>query len=249
MLFDPLLLAALVMGCLLGGLAKGISGSGLPQIAVPLIALMTDAPTAIAVVQIPTMSINILQARPQGYPMSAVLPHWPIVAVLFVTTIVGVGLLTVTPPSILFVVMAGLTLTAALLLVLKPTFTLPVRLRLPIGVPLAGVAGVTAGMSSLGGPFLIPYLLSLQLPKNLFVAVISLCYLAIIVPTITFFLLWDIVEPVLFLYSGVAVLPALIGMWVGNRLRDQIDDAAFRKVVLAVLVVSAVGLIAKAIYS
>jgi uncharacterized protein len=178
--FEPHLLAALITGCLLGGLAKGISGSGLPQIAVPLIALMADAPTAIAVVQIPTMSINILQARPKGHPMAAVLPHWPVMAVLFFSTIVGVGLLTVTPPSILFVLMAGLTLTAALLLVLKPSFALPARLRLPVGVPLAGLAGITAGMSSLGGPFLIPYLLSLHMPKNLFVAVISLCYLAII---------------------------------------------------------------------
>jgi len=246
---DPVLLAALFAGCLLGGLAKGISGSGLPQIAVPLIALMTDAPTAIAVVQIPTMSINLVQARPRGYPMSAVLPHWPVVVVLFLSTIIGVGLLTVTPPSVLFVLMAGLTSAAAIMLILKPAFVLPARLRLPVGIPIAGVAGITAGMSSLGGPFLIPYLLSLGLPKNLFVAVISLCYLSIILPTITFFLWWEIVPAELFLYSCVAILPALLGMWAGNHLRDRIDEAGFRKVVLAVLVVSAIGLIVKAVQS
>lgn len=244
---DPVLIVTVVVSCLVGGLLKGVSGSGLPPVAVPLIALLSDVPTAIAIVQIPTMSVNLIQAYPRAHAPRSVLPHWPIAATLFVSTILGVSLLRVTPPTLLLVLVAGLTLVAALFMVLAPSFTLSDRARLPVGIPMAVAAGVTAGMSSLTGAILVPYLMALRLPKDLYISVVSLCYLAAIVPTIGAFLYWNVVEPRVFMLSALAVIPALLGMWYGKRVRDRIDERQFRVVVLIVLAGSALLLIGKAL--
>ncbi|MDF1609054.1 sulfite exporter TauE/SafE family protein [Hoeflea sp. YIM 152468] len=247
MIVDPAVFWLMLSGCALGGLVKGISGSGLPQIAVPLLALTTDAPTAIALVQIPSMAINIIQSRPRSQTPHALLPLWPIVTILFLSAIVGVGLLRVTPPAALFLIMAGLTFASAVFLVHRPDFALAPPLHLPIGIPAAAMAGICAGMSSLAGPILIPYLMSLRLPKDQFVATISLCYLSITIPTTVFMLYWGIVDGALFIQSGIGVVPALAGMWFGNWVRDRIDERMFRLFVLIMISASAIGLLAKAL--
>ena len=244
-MIDLLLIAAVVGGCLVGGFVKGVTGSGLPQVAVPVISLLTDVPTAVAIVQFPALAINLAQLRPRGHPAGEILKHWPIVMVLFVTTIFGVGLLRVAPPSALFAFMGLITIATTLLLRLNPDYALSPRLRLPVGIPLAGAAGLSAGLSSLAGPFLIPYFLSLRLPKDLFVAAISLCYLSIIIPIVTFFLVWNVVDPRLFLFSLAAVVPSLAGMWLGNVMRDRFQDAQFRRAVLLMLLASAASLLVK----
>ena len=246
---DGTLIATMIVSCLLGGLLKGISGSGLPAVVVPIIALQSDVPTAVAIAQFPSVFINIAQARPRNQPASAVLVHWPIAATLFVAAVIGVSLLRVTPPAALLLIVAGLTLAAALFLFLVPTFSLPSHLRLRVGIPVSLAAGISAGMSSLAGPILVPYLLSLRLPKDLYVPVVSSCYLATIVPTVGAFLYWNVVDPRLFALSGLAVIPALAGMKLGNRLRDKIDEMLFSYVVLAVLAGSAIMLIGKALTS
>lgn len=244
---DTTIVAAVLVGCLVGGFVKGASGSGLPQIAVPVIALFANVPVAMALVQLPALSINIAQVRVRDHPPSTVLRHWPVVLALGCATVVGVSLLRIAPPAFLFALMAGVTISTVLFLWLKPNFSLPPSMRLKIGVPLALTAGLSAGMSSLGGPFMVPYFLSLQLPKNVFVSTVSLCYMAVILPTIGFFLYWGLVDPRLFVYSIGAVIPSLAGMWAGTKFRDRINDRQFRNVVLLIQLVSAAGLIVKAV--
>lgn len=246
MAIDPAIIAATLIGCFIGGIVKGVSGSGLPLVAVPLIALVTNVPVAVAVVQMPALAINLLQARPKG-PASEVARHWPIFIALSAGTIVGVGLLKAAPPSLLFAFMGALTVAAATFLVVTPDFALPARLRLRLGIPVALAAGLTAGLSALAGPILIPYFLSLHLPKDVFISTISICYLTVIAPTVAFFLYWDLVEPKLFLFSLAAVVPSIAGMVGGNLLRSRIDDRQFRAIVLATLLATALGLIVKAV--
>ena len=246
MAIDPAIIAATLIGCFVGGIVKGVSGSGLPLVAVPLIALVTSVPVAVAVVQMPALAINLLQARPQGRA-TEVARHWPIFAALFAGTIVGVGMLKAAPPSLLFAFMGALTGAAATFLIVTPDFALPARLRLRLGVPIALAAGLTAGLSALAGPILIPYFISLHLPKDVFISTISICYLTVIAPTVALLLYWDVVEPALFLFSLLAVIPSLLGMAAGNRLRARVDDRRFRVIVLVTLLATALGLVIKAI--
>jgi hypothetical protein len=247
MAVDPAVVAVTFIGCLLGGFVKGVSGSGLPQIAVPLIALLTDVPTAIAVVQLPAMSINLFQARPQNHSAGELIRHWPVFLTLFFATIIGVSILKVATPALLFALTGGLTIAAAVFLAVTPEFCLPGRWRLGLGLPVAMVAGLAAGLSSLAGPILIPYLLALKLPKDLFVSTISICYLCVIVPTIASLLYWDIVIIDVFLFSILAIGPAILGMITGNRVRSYINDRQFRNIVIFMLILAAIGLVGKAV--
>ena len=242
---DSAIIAATLAGCFLGGVVKGASGSGLPLVAVPLIALVTSVPVAVAVVQLPAMALNLLQANPRGSGHQ-VARHWPIFVTLFFATIIGVGMLKAAPPALLFAFMGAITTAAAIFLVATPNFTLPAGLRLGVGVPVALAAGLAAGLSALAGPILVPYFVALRLPKDVFISTISICYLTVIVPTVIFFIRWDLVQPELFLFSLLAIVPSMVGMAGGSMLRARIDDRQFRTLVLATLLATALGLIVKA---
>ena len=43
--------------------------------------------------------------------------------------------------------------------------------------------------------------------------------------------------------SAAMVLPALVGMWIGGRLQDRIDQRAFRRATLAVLLIAGLNLV------
>jgi uncharacterized membrane protein YfcA len=44
-------------------------------------------------------------------------------------------------------------------------------------------------------------------------------------------------------FSAALVVPALIGMWIGFQVQDRIDQAAFRKATLVVLLVAGGNLV------
>ncbi len=245
---DLYLLIAISLTYVAGGFAKGVTGSGLPQIVVPVIALFTDVPTAVALVQIPTMSINMLQAWPAPQQRHEVLSYWPLYTITLVATIIGVVLISIAPSSFLYLFMATATLGAILLLYFNPNFVLPTRLKHPLGVSAGFGAGVSAGMSSLAGPFLVPYFLSQRINKDVFIPAISIAYLATIIPILIFFPLLGVVEWRVFLLSVIAVAPSILGMVLGNRLRNRINELQFRQWVLIVLSVSVVGLVYKGVY-
>jgi len=49
--------------------------------------------------------------------------------------------------------------------------------------------------------------------------------------------------------SVIMIVPAVAGMWVGLRIQDRFDQATFRKVTLAVLLVAGANLIRRGVFA
>ena len=48
-------------------------------------------------------------------------------------------------------------------------------------------------------------------------------------------------------FSLLMILPALLGMWIGGKLQDRIDQATFRKATLFVLLIAGLNLVRRAL--
>jgi uncharacterized membrane protein YfcA len=117
------------------------------------------------------------------------------------------------------------------------------RLTLPPGTerwsgPLAGcVNGVLTGLT---GSFVVPgvpYLQALGLPRDMLVQAMGILFALSTLALGIALAGRGLIGAELGLGSAAAVIPAILGMVLGQRLRRRIPEAAFRKVFFAALAV------------
>ena len=94
---------------------------------------------------------------------------------------------------------------------------------------------------------MIIYLLSVPgLAKNQFVSTISFLYLSAVIPWAITLYLFGILDERLLLYSAAAILPVVLGQWVGQRIRRYISDERFTWLIIGILVVSGLTMLWRA---
>ncbi len=240
--------AAIALAFLAGGLVKGVLGIGLPLVVVPAIATLTSPLQAIALLLVPALSSNVMQAYQAGLGPSALRRFWPACAAIVIGSWLGSSVLIRADDAtatavvgfvvVLFCATQFLTQLPAIGAAQERWFT-----------PAAGTAsGFAGGLTGFFGLTLVPYLLALRLSKEDFVATVALLYLCgvsamylhlALIDTFT----WPVVG-----MSAAASIPTLLGVWLGSLLRRRVSEAAFRRLLLAVLVVMALNLLRKAFF-
>ena len=91
---------ALVTGILLlAGLVHGTLGLGFPMLATPLLAMLIDVRSAMLILLIPTLSINVVSTARGGNWRASIGRYWPIALYGAVGSIAGTRLLVITDPE------------------------------------------------------------------------------------------------------------------------------------------------------
>lgn len=241
--FDLATLGFLALGLAAGGIAKGFSGSGLPTVSVASMAIVIDAPSAVALMPIPLLVTNARQAFRGGYMRGALARFWPMLVCLPFGTVAGVKILTGVDP----LVVTGLIGVIVVVFALLGQISFDWRMTTPrdgVVQPLVGLsAGLLGGISSIFAPPIIMYLISLKLPKDEYVGTIGLAYFVGIVPMALAlaafgrFGLWEA------LWGAAAHIPVLAGMVIGERLRGRFSETTFRRFIFVLLLLSGLNLI------
>lgn len=237
--YDPLIIAWCGFALLCGGLIKGTLGVGTPLLTVPLMALVLPVQTAVALMAIPVVVANVWQASQAKQLGSVVGRFWPAFAAILIGTYVGVAILSSVDERSLLLLVGAVVIASTLLQASTYKLHLPTTLERPAGVIFGLASGVVGGLSSMFGPMLIIYLVSIRdLGKDRFVTSISFLYLACVVPW-TLILLWfGLLDGRLVLLSTASALPVAAGMVIGQRLRHHVSDQRFNRLVLVVLMAS-----------
>ena len=233
----------------LGGFAKGVVGFALPLIALSLAGSFLPYEVAVALLIVPMLVSNLVQALRQGIGAAwgSLRQFWRLNLVLVVMIALSAQLVVALPDRVLFGIL-GAAVTAfgaSQLAGWRPRF--PMRHRAWVETGVALVAGFFGGLSGIWGPPLIMYLLAADLPKTEMVRVQSLS-----------FLLGSLVLFFAHLHSGVLdavtlpaslwmTLPTMVAMFAGYRVHDRLDQARFLKVTLAVLVLTGLNLLRRAL--
>jgi len=226
---SPEIVALAVFTFLLAGLVKGTIGLGLPSIAIGLLALLMTPAQAAAIMIFPSLVTNVWQMFAGPHLVAMIRRLWTLVVASAIGIWIGGGILT-SPNSRI----AAFGLGVALLVYAVVGLT-AVRIAVPRRHewwlnPIVGLAtGLVAGGT---GVFVIPagpYYQAIGLTKDELVQALGLSFT---VSTIALALvLWRDGAMQLGNATGsmLAVLPALIGMVIGQRIRGLASEATFRR--------------------
>lgn len=235
---------ALLLGLqLVAGSVKGVLGIGLPLVAVPVLSLVMPVPTAIAVMTLPILVSNLYQGLDRQLVGPTLRRFWPMILTAMATCLVSAQLLVSLDARATYLTLGVIVIAFAAFNLLGERLVVPPRLERPLGPAVGLLAGALGGLSNFFGPPIILYLVSLRLTKDAFVCAVGLSFVAAGLP------LWGTLaaEGVLgaaeLLASAVFILPVMLGVLLGQRLRRVVPQQTFRRVLLAVLVLMGLSLI------
>lgn len=223
-----LLVVAIAATFFAAGIVKGVTGMGLPTVAMGVLGGLISPLAAASLLIAPSFVTNVWQlfAGPKFGPLLR--RFWPMMVAIVAGTVAGSSLLT-----------SGSTaLTTAALgaaLVIYAAYTLLARqLRVPAGLEpwLSPAIGLVTGAVTGGtGVFVIPavpYLQALGLEKDDLVQALGLSF-TISTIALAAGLTWrGAFQLDNLAMSGLAILPALAGMWTGQLIRNRVSPATFR---------------------
>jgi len=243
LLATPTLIIFIAIALFLGGAVKGMVGVGLPLVVISLLGSLLDPRLAVALVAMPVIVSNVWQSVRSGILFSAMRRFWPLILAFSLSTWLGARILVSMDPSVMLGLLGTMVVLFSLLGLLQPDFRLSTRQERLAGPGVGIVAGVFNGVSTVNGPPLAIYLVSLGLEKEAFIGSYGLIALCGSFPLLVSYMSVGLLGPTELAVSTIAVAPAIAGVAVGERMRHRINPTSFRLMLLVVLVALGLNLI------
>ncbi|MDX8457402.1 sulfite exporter TauE/SafE family protein [Mesorhizobium humile] len=241
--FSLLLTTTVAITFLLAGIVKGVTGMGLPTLAMGLLGTMMPPVTAASLLIVPSFITNVWQLF-AGPSFSAILRRlWLMMAGILIGTTAGSRLLasdnvkwTTAGLGAALIVYAAYSLLAR-----QPTVPAPAeRWSSPVVGFLTGL--VTGGTGVFVVPA-VPYIQALGLSRDDLIQALGLSFTVSTIALALGLASHGAFEAGHLAMSSLAVLPALLGMWLGQVLRRKISPATFRRWFLTFLILLGVELL------
>lgn len=218
----------------LAGMVKGIIGLGLPTIAIGLLTLRIGTPEAVALLVMPTIITNIWQLISGPRFVHLIRRFFTLLAGMFIGAFIGVHLLVNGEFATL---MLGLVLAGYGLLGLSQVqFSVAPRWEARLSPVTGLVTGVLYGSTGLGVTA-VPYVSALGLQKDELIQTMGLIFSMMSLAMALALWFAGKFEFAVAGTSTMALVPAMIGMTVGQKLRDRMEPVLFRKCFFVTMVV------------
>ncbi len=222
-------------------------GFAFPTVATPLIALVTDVRTAVAVLIVPNIVMDGIQLARRGNWLRTARRHAVLLAFGAVGMAVGTHLLVVLPGWVATLILGCFLLA---FVALNVTGAAP---RVPPGwegrlAPVAGIlAGIVGGITNVPGTPLVIFFHALGMPKDDFMRSVALTFGLYKIMQLVAVAFYGLLSVRLLGISLVLTAVALLSFGLGLRVQDRLDQQTFNRVVLTALAVLGVWLVARAL--
>ncbi len=242
-MFEPVTIVAIAGAFLIGGVVKGVIGLGLPSVSLALLAVIIDLPSAMALIVIPTFFTNVWQALVGGNGKVLVARLWPFFLLAAITVWIGAGALTRVDLAWLSALLGLLLMVYSIVNLGGMHFKTSPRHEVWLGPLLGSMNGVFMGMT---GSAVVPgvmYLQSLGLSRDVLVQAMGILFM------VTTLALGIALQQNAFLtvqngmVSLASLLPAVIGMLFGQRIRQDLSEVWFRRVFFVSLLLLSVYIV------
>ncbi|MBT3532535.1 MAG: sulfite exporter TauE/SafE family protein [Rhodospirillaceae bacterium] len=246
-MFDSSTIAVVIGTFFLAGTVKGTIGLGLPSVTMAVLTLIIDIPTAMAFLLVPSFATNLWQATVGGHGRAIVRRIWPFLFMATLTVWLGAQALTRINLSYLSVLLGLLLIVYGTVSLAGPRLTLSRRREIWAG-PIAGMFnGLLAGMT---GSFAVPGVMFFQaigLPRDKMVQAMGILFTASTLALAIALRDSGLLSLAQGQMSAVALLPALLGMALGQRIRRRLSEQLFRRIFFAALPLMGLFIIIKAV--
>lgn len=227
---------SLMLIFLVAGLVKGVTGMGLPTVAMGLLGTIMLPVAAAALLIIPSLVTNIWQliAGPQLFKVMKRL--LPTMLCITIGTMMSIKFMVGVDTELLRMTLGAALILYAIYALFSPPLALsPAKERWLL--PLAGlVTGVLTGLTGVFVIPMVPVLQSLNLDKDELVQTLGLSFTVSTLALAAGLLLHGAYMPNQIGLSMIATLPALAGMWLGQKIRARISPKTFRQCFLIFLI-------------
>jgi hypothetical protein len=222
---------------LAAGLVKGVTGMGLPTVAMGVLGTVMPPAGAAALLVIPSFVTNVWQlfSGPSIAPLLRRL--WSMMVCIFLGTIAGSAMLVMVNP-----LRSGFGLGVALIVyaayaLIAPVFLVPKRHEKWLSPLIGLITGIATGATGVFVIPAVPYLGSLNMNREELVQALGLSFTCSTIALAVGLFTHGAFQVEQAGTSTLAIVPALIGMWAGQRLRALISPKRFRQCFLLFLLV------------
>ncbi|MEM8576580.1 MAG: sulfite exporter TauE/SafE family protein [Pseudomonadota bacterium] len=243
--------STLALACLiavLAGIVKGVVGFAMPMVLISGLSTIMQPNLALAALILPTLVTNGMQALRQG-PRAAARSarrFWVYLVVGGVFLGLSAQLVAMLPLRVLIGFIGVPVVVFALLQILGWRLSLA-RQDWRVEAGIGSFAGFLGGLSGIWGPPTVMYLTALGTEKAEQVRVQGVIYGLGAVLLVGAHVTSGVLNGATWPLSAAMVPPAMVGMWIGGRVQDRIDQTMFRNVTLIVLLLAGLNLIRRAL--
>jgi uncharacterized protein len=222
-------LVFVAVACLLSGFAHGAIGFGFPILATPLVALVIDIRTAIGVLAPVTLVVVLVSALRGGSIVAIARRFWFLPVAIIAGSWLGTRLLLAAPPEP-FILVLALVMIAYLNLdrIGRGTSPTAQRWMVPFGAGFGFLAGIFESIANVAGPILLIYFMLLGIAPGQIVQTLNFCF---VLGKGTQVITWaaaGAMSPSAWVAVGALVVPSVLALFLGMRVRDRIDAATYR---------------------
>lgn len=239
-------LALIACAFLLAGAVKGILGMGLPSVAMALLALVMTPAQAASLLVVPSLATNVWQFAAGAYAWSSVRRFGSMMAGIAIGTFFGIGLLT--GSSTLASAVLGIVLAAYGVFGLAALrFRIAPRQEKWVSPVVGFATGVLTGATGVFVIPAVPYLASLDLERDALIQALGLTFTVATLALAAGLVYTGHFHVAAGTVSLLALLPALAGMYAGQRIRNVLRPEVFRRWFFASLVAVGVYMAVRAL--
>lgn len=234
-MLDPFGLAVIATIFLLAGAVKGVIGLGLPTVSLAVLTVVFDLTTAMALLIIPSIVTNVWQAL-QGNNLLYLCRRLGLfLGFAFAFVWLGGLALTRVDLALLSALLGGVLIAYALTGLRGLSISIVPQQQIWAGPLLGAVNGILTGLT---GSFVVPgvmYLQAIGLPGDVLIQAMGLLFTLSTIALALALGGQNLIGIELGLLSALGVVPALVGMVMGQGLRRRISEPRFRRLFYLVL--------------
>lgn len=236
---------------LLAGLVKGMVGFAMPMILISGLGSFLSPELALAGLILPTLATNAIQALQHGAGAAlGSLRRFRIFLGCGLTfLLLSSQLVRVLPVEVLLAMIGAPVAVFCALQIAGWRPHLKNGQTPLVEATVGSVAGFLGGMSGVWGPPMVAYLTAIDTEKREQIRVQGVAYGLGAVALVAAHTLSGVLNAQTVKFSALMLAPALLGMWVGMRIHDRIDQTTFRRITLWVLLIAALNLLRRAFFA
>lgn len=230
------------------GMVKGITGMGLPTVAMGVLGALLSPLMAASLLIVPSFVTNVWQLLAGPHVGTVLRRLWPMMLAVAGFTVAGTYFLANADTGLTTALLGCALIVYALYALLARPVRVPSRIEPWLSPIVGAVTGMVAGVTGVFVMPAVPYLQALGLEKDDLVQALGLSFTVSTMSLALGLALQGAYRIDNAAISALAVVPALVGMWLGQILRNRISPATFRRWFLIGLLLLGAEMVSRAFY-
>jgi uncharacterized protein len=228
MIVAPAQLLLVTFTFVLAGFVKGVTGMGLPTIAIGLLGLSMAPAEAAALLVVPSLITNVWQfaGGPNRGPLLRRM--WPMLFTIFIATWAAAGLIAGGAAAHAVTALGSALVLHALISLARVRISVTTQAEPWLSPVIGAMTGLVTGATGVFVIPAVPYLQALDLEKEDLIQVMGLTFTASTIALAAGLASYGAFQVTAAGTSVLCVAPALAGMFLGQWIRQKVDSTTFR---------------------